>query len=861
MIKKFIGAIMAVIVLSGSNTTAVALDHRGITSASPGDNRFPLITTENGVTRVPRIILDPSEDEGVWIAAKNLSSDFNKVCGTSADLEIYGKIPAGTDCPVIVGTFGTKLISSLVANGCLDPSQLEDKREKYVMVTAENPLPGIGEALIIAGSDRRGTIYGIYELSEQAGVSPWYDWADVPPARTDRLFIEKGCHTAGEPAVRYRGIFLNDEGPCLMQWVRNTYGTGYGDHRFYARVFELILRLRGNFLWPAMWAWSFYGDDPENSRMADKMGVIIGTSHHEPMARNHQEWARNRKNYGAWNYSTNRKTIDKFFSEGIKRIKDTEDIVTIGMRGDGDEAMSAEADVKLLRSIIRNQREIIRKETGRDPRDTPQVWALYKEVMDYYDAGLRVPDDVTILLCDDNWGNIRRLPNDAERKHPGGWGMYYHVDYVGAPRNSKTLNCTPIQNMCEQMRLAYDYGVDRMWILNVGDLKPMEYPISLFLDMAWNPEAFDPDCLHDHTVGFFERQLGKSHAREAARIFDTLCKYNGRVTPELLDRNTYNLESGEWKNVDDDFCRLEAEALRQFLTVTDEYKDTYRELILFPVQLMANLYHMYFAQAMNHKAYEAHMPETDRWADITEECFRRDSLLMDQYNREIAGGKWNGMMIQKHIGYTGWNDDFPHDTLPTIFRLGKSGELAGGFRHTGENGKTIIEAPHFYKTSTPDPAIRWQTHRNMGRTLGGIAAAPYTVSPEGSRVEYRVTLPEKTDSADVHVIVKSTLAFARPEGHRYAVGFDGEQETVVNFNSDLNEHPDNIYTVFYPTVARRVVEKTVRLPLPSPTSDNTYTLYLKPIDPGIVFEKIIIDQGGYTPEYLFGKESLCSREP
>ena len=738
----------------------------------------------------------------------------------------------------------------------LNEKELKGKYEKYVITTLTEPFPGVEKALVIAGSDRRGTIYGIYELSEQIGVSPWYDWADVPPVKHNQLYIADGTYTAGEPAVKYRGIFLNDEAPCLTSWVKNTYGTDYGDHRFYARVFELLLRLRGNFMWPAMWSWAFYADDSENMKTADEMGIIMGTSHHEPMARNHQEWARHRKENGAWNYASNQETIDRFFTEGIQRMKDTEDIVTIGMRGDGDEAMSAEADVALLQKIIDNQRKIITKETGKKAKDVPQVWALYKEVLDYYDAGLRAPDDVIYLLCDDNWGNVRRLPNAKERKHPGGWGMYYHVDYVGAPRNSKLLNCTPIQNMWEQLELTYDYGVDKLWILNVGDLKPMEYPITLFLDMAWNPKQFTAKNLLGHTLRFFEQQLGPDQAEEATRIFNLLCKYNGRVTPEMLDRNTYNLQTGEWKQVADDYMRLEAEALRQFLTLKPEQRDAYNELILFPLQLMSNLYQMYYAQAMNHAAYKLGLPEANNWAEEVERCFDRDAELMNSYNKDIAGGKWDGMMTQKHIGYKIWNDNFPEDTLPDIYTLDSKNALDGGYVFMPSRDAIVIEAEHFNSAVNPSNDAEWEVLPYMGRTLSGVAVRPYTENPEGAVLKYAVNLPVETDSVTVHVVTKSTLAFDRKEGHRYTVGFEGESPVVVNFNYNLNEDPENIYSIFYPTVARRIVEKKVPIKV---SKTGEIMLEIKPLDPGIVFEKIVIDLGGYEPSYLFGNESEHKR--
>ena len=371
-------------------------------------NHFPLVA--NGVP-CP-IYIDSSEDKGVMIAAGNLQQDILQVCGKKPEL----LTSASSKRCIIAGTYGTPFIKKLVSAGKIDKKELDGKNEKYILQVIANPCEGVDEAVVIIGSDRRGTIYGIYELSEQMGVSPWYWWADVPVMKQPNVYIKPGQYSDGEPAVTYRGIFLNDEAPCLTRWVKHTYGTNYGDHRFYARVCELILRLKGNFLWPAMWSWAFYQDDPQNSKTASEMGVIIGTSHHEPMARNHQEWSRKRKEYGAWDYSTNQKVIDQFFREGIERMQGTEDIVTIGMRGDGDAAMSESTNVKLLENVVKNQRKIIEEITKRPAKETPQVWALYKEVLDYYDKGMRVPDDVIMLLCDDNWGNVtsveRRLGVD-----------------------------------------------------------------------------------------------------------------------------------------------------------------------------------------------------------------------------------------------------------------------------------------------------------------------------------------------------------------------------------------------------------------------------------------------------------------
>ena len=816
---------------------AMALDHPGITAPGQAPGRFSLI--RDGVPAA--VVTDPADLPGVGIAAETLREDFARVCGTKA--------PAQGPRAIYAGTKDSPLIRRLAAEGRIDTAFLSGRYETYILKTDGE------DTLIIAGADLRGTIYGIYEISEQIGVSPWYDWADVPvPHRTD-LSLTGGTYTVPQPGVRYRGIFLNDEAPCLTSWVKNTYGTDYGDHRFYARVFELLLRLRANFLWPAMWGWAFYADDPENSRTAAEMGIIMGTSHHEPMARNHQEWARRRGADGPWDYQANRKVLDRFFTEGIRRAKDTEDLVTIGMRGDGDEALGKEGHeaeyIKLMETIIANQRKIIRKVTGRPAEERPQVWALYKEVQQYYDLGLRVPEDVTILLSDDNWGDVRKLPTAAERSRKGGWGLYYHVDYVGAPRNSKWLNVTPIQNMWEQLQLTWDYGVDRIWVLNVGDLKPMEYPIDLFLAMARRPEGFTLDALAAHTRAFCARSFGEDQAGEAARILNLLCKYSGRTTAEMMDHTTYDLPSGEFRQVRDDFVRLEAEALRQFISLPDACRDAYRELILFPVQALANLYEMYYAQAMNRALSARRDPAANGWADCVERCFARDAALMKEYNEDIAGGKWNGMMTQKHIGYFSWNDNFPADRLPQVERVPEEGP--GGFSFdTDPRGFTAIEAEHWYRAE-PAPQTSWTVIPDMGRTLSGVALLPYTQPAGGASLTYRVRIPEGVDRVRVHVVTKSTLAFNNT-GHRYEVDLAGEKRTH-RFNERLNEDPKNIYSVYYPTVARRVVETVSEFPATAGAQD----LVLRPLDPGIVFEKIVVDYGGYTPRFLFGDESPAFR--
>ncbi len=786
----------------------------------------------NGNDKV-EIYMDANDCRGVSYAANALVKDISKVSGSQAT------ITSNRKATILVGTIGhSAAIDQLVKQKRINGNLLKGKREKFIITVVDNQL-------IIAGSDRRGSIYGIYELSQQMGVSPWYDWADVPVEHHDSIFVNRGTYTDGEPAVRYRGIFLNDEAPCLTSWVKNTYGTGYGDHRFYQRVFELVLRLRGNMMWPAMWGWAFYADDAENEKTADEMGVVMSTSHHEPMARNHQEYARNRKGWGPWNYQKNKANLQKFFREGIERMKGTEQIVTIGMRGDGDEAMSAEADTKLMSQIINDQRKIIADVTGKKASETPQVWALYKEVLDYYDKGMKVPDDVTLLLCDDNWGNVRRVPNAKERKHKGGWGLYYHVDYVGAPRNSKMLNVTPVQNPWEQLTLAYENGIDRLWILNVGDLKPMEYPISQFMDMAWNPRKYDVNNITRHTRDWCAQQFGESQADEAARILNLICKYNGRCTPEMLDKNTYSLENGEWQEVVNQYLQLEADALRQYNSLPAAYHDAYRQIILFPIELMSNLHQMYFAQAQNHALYKQNNPKANIWADECERLFKRDSLICDIYNHKMSGGKWNGMMTQKHIGYKSWNDAFEKDTCPELFRVtSKNGVII-----SENSGVVEIEAP-YYSSKTDAAEAKWTEIPFMGKSVSAMTLMPYTKSVKGASITYKFKMQvSKTSDGKafngkqkvrIHVITKSTLDYLNKGGLTYGVSLDGASPVEVNFNKDLNEKPENIYNIYYPTIATRIVDKVIELELPA-SSDGIHSLTLTPNDPAIVFEKIVID--------------------
>ncbi|WP_200978049.1 glycosyl hydrolase 115 family protein [Echinicola sp. 20G] len=636
---------LAALIFLLSNSYTMARQDKHIVKEVGGYGRFPLVDN----IAVP-LIVDAAADEGVMIAAKNFQKDIRAVTGKEPDLERSSTIPEAQNV-VIIGTIGKGgLIDQLVDSGKLKVSGVSGKWETFTVETIDQPFPGVEQALVIAGSDKRGTIFGIYEMSEQIGVSPWYWWADVPVKEKSALFVMNTKHSLGTPAVKYRGIFINDEAPALAGWATEKFG-GF-NHQFYEKVYELILRLKGNFLWPAMWGRALYDDDPMNAALADQYGVVISTSHHEPLMRAHVEWSRYGE--GDWNYSTNAERLQEFWRTGIERMGNNESIVTLGMRGDGDEPMSEESNIALLEKIVEDQREIIRNVTQKPIEATPQVWALYKEVQEYYDKGMRVPDDVTLLLCDDNWGNVRKLPAIGVKQHSGGYGMYYHYDYVGGPRNYKWLNTNPIPRIWEQMHLTYEHGVDRIWIVNVGDIKPMELPITFFLDYAWNPQQWRADRLPEYTTQWARDQFGSGLENEIAEILDQYAKFNSRRKPEMLDQLTYSLTNyQEADRVVEDYNALAAKAQEIYDQLDPTYKAAYFQLVLFPVLACSNLNEMYLAVAKNHLYATQGNALTNEMAEKVERLFAKDAELAKAYH-ELKDGKWNHMMDQTHIGYTYW---------------------------------------------------------------------------------------------------------------------------------------------------------------------------------------------------------------
>lgn len=644
-VQRFRAWLTLAVVTGAGVSAGHALGTDQLVSSSPSAGAFPLVAEG----RAAILCTAAADFPGVRRAAADLGADLERVTGVR---------PAVSDAPpagpfaVVIGTLGRDpRIDQLIAAGKLDVSGIRGRWEAFLIQVVTSPFPGVDRALVIAGSDKRGTIYGIYEVSEQIGVSPWYWWADVPVRHQESLFVAaRRCVDAG-PVVKYRGIFLNDEAPALTGWTYEKFGAF--DHTFYTRVFELILRLRGNYLWPAMWPpRTFNADDLRNPALADEYGIVMGTSHHEPMMRAHDEWRR--AGQGPWNYDRNETALREFWRGGVERVKNYESIVTVGMRGDGDEAMAEKTNVALLERIVADQRTILQKVTGRPPAETPQLWALYKEVQGYYERGMRVPDDVTLLWCDDNWGNIRRLPTTAERARPGGAGIYYHFDYVGGPRNYKWLNTVPITKIWEQMHLAAEYEANRIWIVNVGDLKPMEFPIEFFLTYARHPDRWPYARLGEYARAWAAREFGDGAADEVAALINGYTKLNGLRKPELLAPDTWSLVnydeaarvSAQWEDL-----VARAESLQTRLPFAAH--DAFFQLVLYPVKASANAHALYVAAGRNRLFTLQGRVAANSEAARVRAAFAADEQLAVRYHA-LGNGKWNHQMDQVKFGYTFW---------------------------------------------------------------------------------------------------------------------------------------------------------------------------------------------------------------
>ena len=655
-----------------------AIGQKDLVGFTPEPDSFPLVAAKTAAN----ILVDANDWPGVLRTAGDLAADIRRVSGLTANVSSGKRISGAT--VVIIGTVGkSEIIDRLVRDGKISVSEIAGQWESFFIQTVPQPFPGVENALVICGSDKRGTIYGLYELSEQIGVSPWYYWADVPPVHHDGLFVKAGTFVQGPPSVKYRGIFLNDEAPDLSNWIAEKYGTvatgtnppvppGVANYNraFYTNLFEVILRCRGNYLWPAMWNNAFNEDDTNNPALADEYGIVMGNSHQEPMLRAQKEWDRRfLKTLGTWNYAKHPDVMETFWRAGVARNKNYERLITLGLRGANDTEMAPggpEANRTLLEKIVEVQRKIISEEVNPDVTKVPQLWCLYKEVLDFYNAGMRAPDDVTLLWAEDNWGNVRRLPTAEERKRSGGAGVYYHFDYHGGPRNYQWLNTSPLPKIWDQMSLAKQYGADRIWIVNVGHFKGYELPMEFFLNLGWNSERWTNDNLDEFTKLWAAREFGNEFAADIADILAKYAKYNARRKPEMLAPDTFSLVNyAEAETVVNDFKTIADRAEKIYQKLPADRRDAFYQMVLFPTKASALVNELYLAAGKNALFARQGRASANDFAAETRALFQADTNLMAYYNLTFAGGKWNHFMDQTHLGYTTWQDP-PHNSLRAI---------------------------------------------------------------------------------------------------------------------------------------------------------------------------------------------------
>jgi len=612
------------------------------------------------------IAVEATAYEGVKRIANKVAKDFEKIIGT---LPTIGE-NISSEINIIFATLDhSSFVDTLITDGKFDAKSIQGKTEVYA-------IQFIDKKLVIIGSDKRGTIYGMFALSEYIGVSPLHFWGDVEPRQRAEITINNDISTISkEPSVKYRGFFINDEWPCFGNWTFNHYGGFTAE--MYDHVFELLLRLKGNYMWPAMWTSSFPLDGPGhlNEELADIYGVVMGASHHEPCLRASEEWDIYRgadSEYGNdWCYFTNKEGLNKYWEDGIKRSSKYEKITMLGMRGERDsEILGHDATLKdnidLLKDVITNQRDLLKKYGN---PENPQMLAIYKEVEAYFygdehTEGLKdwaELDDVICMFCEDNFGFVRTLPTKALGNRR--YGMYYHFDYHGGPISYEWMPSTTYERTWEQMSTAYDYGVRDVWIVNVGDLKFNEVPLQYFMDLAYDFEKWGtsaPNQIEAYTKQWLEKTFptfDEEGHDQAGYVLQSYIRMNAMRRPEALNASIYHpahyLEADRMLALADKIEKVNESIIDR---LTGKEMDPYYSLIALPAVASINLLRMHIYSAKNIHYAKQGKKIANKYADLVTRHIKRDRELMELFG-DFKDGKWKGMELEEHIGFTTWNDD------------------------------------------------------------------------------------------------------------------------------------------------------------------------------------------------------------
>jgi hypothetical protein len=908
-----LSALFSMLVLASTAQTAPAV--RGVTPASSFVSEplvagyFPLASS----TAVADVFVDPGDWQVAQIAAQDLAADVERVTGRKPVLRQTAE--GLSDNAVLVGTLGkSSVIDRLVREGRLDVKDVQGQWESSLIATVIDPLPGVRRGLVIVGSDRRGTAYGVYELSRRIGVSPWYWWADVTPAHREALYLSPERLQLGPPAVKYRGIFINDEMWGIRPWAAKNFapdeGLGLGP-KTYTKIFELLLRLRANYLWPAMHLNTTpFNCYPQNKVVADNYAIVMGSSHIEPMLRNNMakaEW--DREGGGDWDYQKNPAPIREYWARRLVENGRYENLYTLGMRGKDDEPMKFTGTmtdkISLMERIFADQRELLAKHVNPDPTKVPQVFIPYTEVLGIYDSGLKVPGDVTICWPDDNFGYIRRLPSPSEQTRPGGSGIYYHIQWLNGATTAYTwLNTTPPALIWEEMSKAWQYGASNLWVLNVGDVKPGEIGAEFFLDLAWDPQCYRHDNVRDFLARWAARDLDPRFADEIASVMEDYYRLGFTRRPEHLVQArgqnplqfswfSHTQSNDEAMHRVDQYDAIARRAQAVYEQLPTLRKDAFFELVLYPVQC---------ASLMNRKIIFA--DKSTRHGGEGRACASADAgqaraaaerivQLTDHYNTGLVtvGSKWNHMMSPAPGP---WGAQFRQFDMPPLSDFAGAGPPALGVALEGGDPQTLADLSVYTQGkrfvdlyNTGKGEIRWtanpsQPWLRLDLTSGAFVteqrlwvSVDWGRVPKGEALTASVAVNSSAGSKRIRVPVFKPAAPARDEVTGFVeshgcVSMEAEHFTRKHARGGaaweiikgLGRSGDAV-AIFPPTVPSRTEPEDIRVSSPA----LEYELYLfqagaarldidclptKPVAPGRGV-RLAISIDGETPQILTGK--------
>lgn len=802
------------------------------------------------------VLIDEGDSPVVKKVAGMFAADVSRVTGVETGV-VYA--PGRNSKAVIIGTIGQSCyIDALVRKGVLDVSSITGEWERYRIINIENPLPGISDALVIAGSDRRGAAYGSFSVSESMGVSPWEWWADVPVKRRDNVRIYAD-YLSEAPSVKYRGIFINDEDWGLLPWAAGNYEKELGDigPRTYERVCELLLRLKGNMLAPAMHACTgaFYSH-PESKAVVDSCGIIITTSHCEPMLFNNaakSEWDTGRD--GEWNYVTNKAVIYSKMDARVKESAQYENIYTMAMRGVHDEGMrgdlSMERRIEVLGEVIKDQRGILEKRLGRSASEVPQIFVPYKETLDVYEAGLDIPDDITLVWPDDNYGYWKHLNDSVERSRRGGSGVYYHTSYLGTPHDYLWLCTTPPVLMYEELKKAYDYGADRYWLLNVGDIKPMEMAIQTFFEMAWDVEAFDIRSVNAHQPSMLAGIFGDELLPRFQRLLDEYYRLAWSRKPEYMgweyewdaphleqlgptdfSFDNYNDARGrldDYRNISDEISMIMSE-------LPDSLKAPLFEMIGYPVMAAYQMNRKFLMAQLNAEYRDKGDYARANWAgEQSRMAYDSINALNNRYN-SLLGGKWSGMMSVPP-GFVAKYQNMP-DIVITDNVASVKADIEPESEQRSMEGCCVVDiASPVYKSERINVidglGFDWSVVQ-LGEDSPGA-------DPSGAVAVYE--LPEiSCDTIEVTVYALPLFPLNDGCDTRYGVSVDSEDMITVSY------HPVEWSSEWKANVLRNSTVNKFRFKIDP--RKKTHTLKLHAIDAGQMIQRVVVDWGGLRDSYV-----------